>query len=195
MWTGEHRVVAQVDPEAVWRRWVDTTYWTEDDPDTKAAGYDHAGTPPDAWAAPEHRPLRAASSEPAPSPSAGLEHAATDRTPQPGTTGWVKPAKGPLSHFTVIRADRTDWRFDLHTRFPGATMHFEHQMRPTGAPDGALAGAEVSADGATYELVHRVRFSGPAAAVWGALVGRSIAAGLPRVLANIVEHAGGVVRI
>ena len=102
----------------------------------------------------------------------------------------IKPGKGPLSHFTVVRADREGGRFDLQTRFPGATMHFEHQLRSaTASESGAGSGAAV------YELIHRVRFSGPAAAVWGALVGRSIAAGFPRVMANIVQHAGGVVRI
>lgn len=184
MWTGEHRLTASVDPNAIWTRWVDTTYWPQDDPETKAAGYD-------------------AGSGPGPGGDPG--------TPAPGTTGWVRPAKGPMSHFTVIRADRAEGRFDLLTRFPGATMHFEHRMSPLGAPGGgARSGGSSAGDGAPagggnpataamdggelggdpmYELVHRIRISGPAAAVWGPLVGRSIVAGLPHVMTRIVERA------
>lgn len=166
MWTAEHGLTARVDPDAVWLRWVDPTYWPQDDVDVRAAGYD--ATPR------EHSPDR-------PTPSAGAGRSAA---PPPGTTGWIKPAKSPMSHFTVIRVNRDEGRFDIQSRYPGSTMHVEHRLTPT---QGAAAG--------TYDLVHRVRFSGPAAAVWGAVLGRSIVSGLPAVMTNIVEHAGGVVRV
>ena len=102
-------------------------------------------------------------------------------TPRPGRTGWIKPAKGPVAHFTVVRADRAKGRFDLQTRFPGATMHIEHELRAEGAGTGPVR----------CELVHRVRFSGPGTPVWSALVGRAIALGLPKVMASIVDHARG----
>jgi hypothetical protein len=37
---------------------------------------------------------------------------------------------------------------------------------------------------------HRVRFTGPLAALWGTLVGRKIAAGFPTVMANVAKAAG-----
>lgn len=156
MWMREHRVTADVDPDAVWRRWVDPESWPQDDADTTSAGYD-AAAPADA------------------------QDAAPSGTPRPGRTGWIKPAKGPVAHFTVVRADRAKGRFDLQTRFPGATMHIEHELRAEGAGTGPVR----------CELVHRVRFSGPGTPVWSALVGRAIALGLPKVMASTVDHAGG----
>jgi len=66
-------------------------------------------------------------------------------------------------------------RFDCETRFPGATMHFEHELEPM--VEGGC------------RLTHRLRFTGPMGGVWGPLVGRGIAAGFPTVMANIVDNA------
>lgn len=179
MWAGEHRMTAYVDPDAVWLRWVDPSCWAVDDPDIEAAGYNAAGaSSPSAWDDP-------------PGSSQGANRA---MRPQPGTTGWIKPARGPVSHFTIVRADRAEGRFDSQTRFPGATMHLEHRFHPAPAEaqtcsGGTHATATRGERRPAYELVHRVRFTGPAAAVWGGLIGKAIAGGFPRVMANIIERS------
>jgi hypothetical protein len=34
MWTGEHTMTVQVEPEAIWQRWTRLELWNEDDTDT-----------------------------------------------------------------------------------------------------------------------------------------------------------------
>jgi len=68
-------------------------------------------------------------------------------------------------------------RFDCDTRFPGAVMHFKHELVET-------------SDGAGCSFTHRVHFTGPLALLWGTLVGRKIAAGFPTVMANVAKAAG-----
>ncbi len=95
-----------------------------------------------------------------------------------GATGSVKP-QGPRSQVTVTRLEPLH-RFDCVTRFPGALMHFEHELTPS--PEGT-------------SFTHRVRFTGPLAGIWGRLVGRKIAAGFPTVMANIVAASQRVRRL
>lgn len=194
MWQGEHRIRASVDPDAVWSRWVDPTCWPQYDPDILEAAYDGPTVSRPGLSARVPR---------------GLGPDAL-RTPNPGATGWLRPGRGPLQHFTVVRADRSTGRFDLQIRYPGATLHVEHHLCPldpdrtptrvntgttkasTGTRTATGPTADPDADGgtraATYELVHRIRVSGPAATVWGPLIGRQIVAGLPGVLTTLAER-------
>jgi len=67
-------------------------------------------------------------------------------------------------------------RFDCDTRFPGAVMHFEHQLAET--PDRGCS------------FTHRLPFTGPLATLWGTLVGRKIAGRFPTVMSNVATAAG-----
>ncbi len=65
-----------------------------------------------------------------------------------GTTGRVKPRRGPASALTIAALDEPA-RFDCRTRLPGASMRFEHQLEPTATGTAFAAGARDSgrADG------------------------------------------------
>ena len=90
-----------------------------------------------------------------------------------GTAGSVKPRRGPRSRITVARGDPAG-RFDCVTRFPGAVMHFEHELE--------------ALDRGGCRFTHRLRFTGPLAGLWGALIGRRIVNGFPTVMTKIVGH-------
>ena len=64
---------------------------------------------------------------------------------------------------------------DLETPLPQAVLHYGHTLEPAG--DGA------------WTITHTVRFTGPLARVWDALVGRRLAERQPVVLANIADAA------
>jgi len=136
MWTGEHTMTVQVEPEAIWRRWTRLELWNEDDPDT-------------AWAR-LNGPLAV------------------------GTTGRVKPRRGPASALTITALDAPA-RFDCRTRLPGASMRFEHQLERT-------------ATGTTF--THRLVLTGPTSALFARLLGRRIVASFPTVMTRLAHAAG-----
>ncbi len=138
MWTGEHTMTVQIEPEAIWRRWTTVELWAEDDPDTT-------------WAR-LSGPLAV------------------------GTTGRVKPRRGPASTLTITTLDEPA-RFDCRTRLPGATMSFEHHLERT------LTGTA---------FTHRLVLTGPTSALFTQLLGRKIVAGFPTVMTRLAHAAAGV---
>jgi len=83
-----------------------------------------------------------------------------------GTTGRVKPRRGPASALTIAALDEPA-RFDCRTRLPGASMRFEHQLEPTATGTAFAAGARDSA-ALTADNRPAPRRAGhlPAAASW-----------------------------
>lgn len=87
-----------------------------------------------------------------------------------GSGGWIKPSWGPKSALKIVRFEPLS-HLDYELWLPGAHMQCEREL--ISLPGGA-------------RFTHRIRIIGPMASVWGLLVGRNIAAGLPAVMKNIV---------
>lgn len=73
--------------------------------------------------------------------------------------------------FTELRPLRS---MDFSIALPGATLSFPHHMRPT--PQG-------------LSVTHGVRLEGPLSGLYGLIVGRGIARGLPTVVRLVTGNA------
>ncbi|WP_457593974.1 SRPBCC family protein [Hydrogenimonas sp.] len=89
---------------------------------------------------------------------------------EPGTRGKLKPAKGPEAKIEIAEVVKNS-SFTVVSRLPLCTMHFEHILLPAG-------------DKAT-EVVHRVRFTGMSAPLFGRLIGSGIHRGLSSSLEGL----------
>jgi len=90
-----------------------------------------------------------------------------------GTTGTLKPAGGPRSRFIVTRLEHQR-RLTDETRLPLARMTFDHELEPI--PEGT-------------RLTHRVTIAGPAAPLFGYLIGRRVRDGLPEAMRRLAALA------
>jgi hypothetical protein len=91
-----------------------------------------------------------------------------------GTTGTLKPHRGPTVSF-VIETVRTGQEFTDRSSMPGASLTIRHLVA-------------VGDDGRT-EVTIEVSLDGPLAPVWRLLVGRGIVASTPAGLHRLVEVA------
>lgn len=105
----------------------------------------------------------------------GIAWASLDGPFAVGATGRLKPKGGPATRFTVTEADPAV-RFTDETRLPFTRLRFEHRLAP--APDGG---------GTT--VTHTVTIDGPLSPLFGRVVGRSIAKGLPSAVRRLAALA------
>jgi hypothetical protein len=96
-----------------------------------------------------------------------------------GATGRLKPRGGPACGFTVTEVNPgcsfTDVTSLPSRWLPLARLALRHELRPT-------------ADGCT--ITHDLTITGPLAAVFARLVGRSIAIHLPQTMAKLAAAHG-----
>lgn len=102
---------------------------------------------------------------------AGVEWARNDGPTEVGSRIILKPKGAPRTTITVTAVEY-ETAFDTKGRLPLASLRIEHRM-----------GAE--------EFTHRVIIDGPMSALWGRLLGRRMAAGLPAMMESIARHAAG----
>lgn len=91
-----------------------------------------------------------------------------------GTTGVLKPAGGPRARFVFTEVTEGVGFTDV-SRLPLARMAFAHEIEPAGTGS---------------RLTHRITITGPLAPLFGRVIGRKAAAGLPgsmRALAALAE--------
>jgi hypothetical protein len=86
-----------------------------------------------------------------------------------GTRGSLTPTKGNTVTMTITRLER-DRHFTVEARIPGFRMVFEHEITP---------------EGASVRVTHRVTFSGLLSFLIGRMLVRQLNQGLPVTLANL----------
>jgi hypothetical protein len=91
-----------------------------------------------------------------------------------GTTGTLKPRRGPTVSF-VIETVRPDREFTDRSAMPGASLTIRHLV--------------AVGDSGRTEVEVEVSLDGPLARVWKLLVGRGIATSTPAGLRRLVEVA------
>ncbi|ATG35852.1 MULTISPECIES: SRPBCC family protein [Phaeobacter] len=89
-----------------------------------------------------------------------------------GSTGWLKPRKGPKARVRVAEV-LPGRSFTMEGQLPLCRMHFGHDLR---------------GDGQGTTATHWVRFSGPLGFLFRRLIGREIDATLPATLLGL-KHA------
>ncbi len=98
---------------------------------------------------------------------------ATFDSPTVGSTGKVKSVGSPAQKFTFTELVPNE-RMVFSIGLPLATLTFPHTMRVT--PLG-------------LEVRHEVKFTGPLAGLYGAIIGRGIGRGLPEVVRLVTGNA------
>ncbi|GAA1965127.1 hypothetical protein [Kitasatospora viridis] len=96
-----------------------------------------------------------------------------------GTTGMLKPKGGPKTKFVITAL--TEREFTDVSLLPGAKLTFHHEV-------------DVDEAGATHVQV-TVDLAGPMAWLWRRILGKDIAAGLPRDLAGLKAAAEANVEV
>lgn len=86
-----------------------------------------------------------------------------------GTTGKLKPAKGPETRIQIVAVEKNK-SFTVQSRLPLCTMTFEHELLPIKD---------------STRVIHRVSFNGPLSFVFGRLIGGQIRKGLPGTLLGL----------
>lgn len=99
--------------------------------------------------------------------------------PRAGARFMLQPRGGPRLQFTIGAFDAPHRYADI-CRLPGARMTTEHELQPM-------------VDGGTRIMV-RIRIEGGLAWLWGRVVGRKHAAGLPAQTARFVAAAAAASR-
>lgn len=102
-----------------------------------------------------------------------VEWARADGAPAQGITGVIKSHGAPAQKFVFTRVV-PQRQMNFLFKLPLATMEITHDMRP--ADEGVAT-------------THGVVIEGPLAPVYGFLVGRKIAAGLPGVVRRVTAGA------
>lgn len=94
-----------------------------------------------------------------------------------GTTGTIKMKKQPRpSPLTISRLDAAGLVFEIRSKVPMARLHFEHSVE--------------AAPGGGSRIWQRSTIEGPLSAIWGRIIGKDIAAGMPTRLVALAELAG-----
>lgn len=107
-----------------------------------------------------------------PEVDANIEWLEIEAEPAPGVRFTLKPRGGPRLAFTIGRFEAPATYSDV-CRMPLATMETTHSLQA----------------GPRTVVRVEIRISGPLAPLWGALVGRRHAAGLPAQTERILERA------
>jgi hypothetical protein len=90
-----------------------------------------------------------------------------------GTTGTIKPVGAPKAKFRMAEVTK-DVSFSDVTKLPLAKMHFTHNIE--------------SADDGT-RFTHHVTITGPLSPLFGRVIGKKVAAGLPTAMRRLGELA------
>lgn len=90
-----------------------------------------------------------------------------------GATATLRPAKGPKTTITFADVE-PDVGFTNVSRLPLARMSFGHRIEPT--PTGC-------------RFTHTVAISGPLSPLFGKVIGKGVAAGLPTAMRTLAQRA------
>jgi len=89
----------------------------------------------------------------------------------PGTTGILKPTRGPESRIHLVHVDKNK-AFTVQSKLPLCILIFEHELFP---------------DGNATRVIHRVSFEGPLSFLFGRVIGGQIRKGLPGTLRGLKQ--------
>jgi hypothetical protein len=89
-----------------------------------------------------------------------------------GARGWIRPAAGPATVFTITQAD-PDRVFTTTSRLPGAILSFRHEVEPADA--GSLASVTIGV-------------SGPLRGLWAIVLRRGFAHAAERNLDGVLAQ-------